>query len=64
MSVEGKGQMPAKGGGHDEARRPSALTCPWCESPRVELVGAIGSHLMVAQYICLACRSPFERIRR
>jgi hypothetical protein len=40
------------------------LACPWCESPRVERVGAIGSHLMVSQYICLACRSPFEVIRR
>lgn len=38
--------------------------CPWCDSPRVERVGAIGSHLMVSQYICLACRSPFEWIRR
>jgi 1,2-phenylacetyl-CoA epoxidase catalytic subunit len=44
--------------------RLSTITCPWCESPRVEQVGAIGSHLMVSQYICLACRSPFEWIRR
>ncbi|HEX5691803.1 MAG TPA: hypothetical protein VFX76_17430 [Roseiflexaceae bacterium] len=40
------------------------LRCPWCESRRVERVGALGSHLMVAQYICLDCHSPFERIRQ
>src|SRR5262245_5974961 len=40
------------------------ISCPWCESTRVERVGVIGSHLMVSQYICLACRSPFEVIRR
>jgi len=44
--------------------QPAALTCPWCESSRVECVGAFGAHLMVSQYICLECRSPFEWIRR
>jgi DNA-directed RNA polymerase subunit RPC12/RpoP len=47
-------------GGGDEA----SLTCPWCGSTRVEKVAAFGSHLMVAQYLCLQCRSPFERIRK
>jgi transposase-like protein len=45
----------------DEERR---LGCPWCDSESVELVGAYGSHLMVSQYICLTCHSPFERIRK
>jgi DNA-directed RNA polymerase subunit RPC12/RpoP len=40
------------------------LACPWCGSARVEKVAAFGSHLMVAQYLCLQCRSPFERIRK
>ncbi|HET8631609.1 MAG TPA: hypothetical protein VFL91_29660 [Thermomicrobiales bacterium] len=39
------------------------MTCPWCGSARVERVGEFGSHLMCAQYLCLACHSPFERIR-
>jgi DNA-directed RNA polymerase subunit RPC12/RpoP len=47
-------------GGGDE----TPLTCPWCGSARVERVAAFGSHLMVAQYLCLQCRSPFERIRK
>jgi ring-1,2-phenylacetyl-CoA epoxidase subunit PaaC len=42
----------------------AALACPWCNSSQVEQVGVIGSHLMVAQYICRECHSPFERIRR
>jgi DNA-directed RNA polymerase subunit RPC12/RpoP len=51
---------PEREGGGDEA----SLACPWCGSARVERVAAFGSHLMVAQYLCLHCRSPFERIRK
>jgi ring-1,2-phenylacetyl-CoA epoxidase subunit PaaD len=51
---------PEREGGGDEA----PLACPWCGSVRVEKVAAFGSHLMVAQYLCLQCRSPFERIRK
>jgi hypothetical protein len=51
---------PEREGGGDEA----SLACPWCGSARVERVAAFGSHLMVAQYLCLRCRSPFERIRK
>jgi DNA-directed RNA polymerase subunit RPC12/RpoP len=40
------------------------LSCPWCGSESLERVGAYGSHLMVSQYICLTCHSPFERIRK
>ena len=51
---------PEREGGGDEA----PLACPWCGSARVEKVAAFGSHLMVAQYLCLQCRSPFECIRK
>lgn len=50
---------PGETGG--EERR---LSCPWCGSDSVERVAAYGSHLMVSQYICLTCHSPFERIRK
>ena len=50
---------PGETGG--EERR---LSCPWCGSDSVERVAAYGSHLMVSQYICLNCHSPFERIRK
>jgi hypothetical protein len=56
-----QGEQGAASANAEERR---TLTCPWCESPNVERVGAIGSHLMVSQYICLACHSPFEVIRR
>ncbi|MGQ0571868.1 MAG: PaaD-like zinc ribbon domain-containing protein [Armatimonadota bacterium] len=39
------------------------VRCPWCGSQRVERVAAFGPQLMSEQYICLGCRSPFERIR-
>lgn len=40
------------------------LSCPWCGSETVEMVAEYGPHLMVAQYICGDCRSPFEVIKR
>jgi transposase-like protein len=40
------------------------VTCPWCGSGEVELVGAVGPMTMTSQWICTACHSPFERIRR
>jgi transposase-like protein len=55
-------QPPAPDAGVTPATR--RLECPWCESTDVEPVGALGSHLMVAQYICRDCHSPFERIRQ
>jgi ring-1,2-phenylacetyl-CoA epoxidase subunit PaaD len=51
---------PEREEGGDE----TPLACPWCGSAHVEKVAAFGSHLMVAQYLCLQCRSPFERIRK
>ncbi len=42
----------------------AAVRCPWCASPRVERIAAFGAQLMSEQYMCLVCRSPFERIRK
>jgi transposase-like protein len=40
------------------------LTCPWCGSDRVERVGVVGPTVMTSSFICNACHTPFERIRR
>ncbi|GAB4432420.1 MAG: hypothetical protein OHK0015_19890 [Chloroflexi bacterium OHK40] len=64
MSAEGNDQQSGTSPGQGATQQPFALACPWCDSARVEQVGVIGSHLMVAQYICLDCRCPFEWIRR
>jgi len=39
-------------------------TCPFCGSHETELLSPFGSQLSTAQYLCRACRSPFERIRQ
>jgi ring-1,2-phenylacetyl-CoA epoxidase subunit PaaD len=40
------------------------VNCPWCGSGEVERVGEVGPTVMTSQWICRACRTPFERIRR
>jgi transposase-like protein len=40
------------------------VTCPWCDSDQVEQVGMVGPTVMVSSWICTACHTPFERIRR
>lgn len=40
------------------------MTCPWCGSDQVEQVGVVGPTVMTSQWLCGACSSPFERIRR
>jgi hypothetical protein len=40
------------------------VTCPWCGSDQVEQVGMVGPSVMTASWICTACHTPFERIRR
>jgi hypothetical protein len=40
------------------------VTCPWCDSGRVEQLGEWGPQLLTEQWMCLDCRSPFEWIRR
>ena len=47
-----------------EADGEERVICPWCDSDIVERVAAWGSHLMVSQYMCLDCHSPFELIRK
>lgn len=48
-------------GAGKEGREPA---CPWCGSPEAEKVSDYGPHLMVCQYICRGCNSPFEVIKR
>ncbi|HET9558517.1 MAG TPA: hypothetical protein VFS70_15360 [Actinomycetota bacterium] len=40
------------------------MTCPWCDSDQVEQVGMVGPTVLTASWICAACHTPFERIRR
>jgi ring-1,2-phenylacetyl-CoA epoxidase subunit PaaD len=40
------------------------VSCPWCGSEAVERVGEVGPTVMTSQWICTACKSPFERIRK
>ena len=40
-----------------------AVTCPWCDSDRVERVGMVGPTVMTSSWICTACHTPFERVR-
>ncbi len=40
------------------------MTCPWCDSDQVEQVGMVGPTVMTSSWICAACHTPFERIRR
>jgi transposase-like protein len=51
---------PSGAAGGDDAK----LTCPWCDSDQVEQVGMVGPTVMVSSWICTACHTPFERIRR
>jgi hypothetical protein len=39
-------------------------TCPWCGSADTEQIGEWGPQLLTEQWMCRACRTPFERIRR
>ncbi len=48
----------------ETAREERRIECPWCESEDVEMVSEYGPHMMVSQYICRECHSPFEVIRR
>lgn len=38
--------------------------CPWCGSTDTERIGEWGPQLLTEQWMCHACRTPFERIRR
>jgi transposase-like protein len=41
----------------------SPLTCPFCDSPDVELVSAWGGQLITSQMRCRSCNTHFEAVR-
>jgi transcriptional regulator NrdR family protein len=42
---------------------PSPLTCPFCESPDVEVVSPWGGQLITRQLRCRSCNTHFEGVR-
>ena len=40
------------------------VRCPWCGSGQVEQVAMVGPTVLTSSWICGACHTPFERIRR
>ncbi len=40
-----------------------APPCPFCGSPRTEVMSLFGSHASLTTCWCEACRSPFEFLR-
>ncbi len=56
--------VAASSGEVEDSGLAGRLICPWCDSDDVEKVSEYGPHLMVFQYICLSCHSPFEVIKR
>jgi hypothetical protein len=45
------------------ASRAHPLACPYCGSLRTERTAEFGPFHMAEQYHCLACKSPFSRMR-
>ncbi|HEX3690330.1 MAG TPA: hypothetical protein VHV28_11550 [Solirubrobacteraceae bacterium] len=41
----------------------AALTCPFCDSPEVEVVSAWGGQLITRQLRCRSCNTHFEALR-
>jgi transcriptional regulator NrdR family protein len=39
------------------------LTCPFCESPEIEVVSAWGGQLITRQLRCRSCNTHFEALR-
>jgi transcription elongation factor Elf1 len=39
------------------------VTCPFCDSPDVEVVSAWGGQLITSQLRCRACNTHFEALR-
>lgn len=79
MGLEGSARETGQGPGHhsamtsehpkrarsDSAARDTApVRCPWCEAEDIERISEYGPELLVSAYLCLACRSPFEAIRK
>jgi hypothetical protein len=40
-----------------------AKPCPWCGSSATERSAEFGPFHMSETYVCLACKSPFSRIK-
>jgi len=45
------------------ASRAHPLACPYCGSQRTERTAEFGPFHMTEQYHCLACKSPFSKMR-
>jgi transposase-like protein len=41
----------------------AAPSCPFCDSPEVEVVSAWGGQLITSQMRCRACNTHFEALR-
>ena len=39
------------------------LTCPFCDSPEIEVVAAWGGQLITRQLRCRSCNTHFEALR-
>jgi len=42
---------------------PSAVRCPYCDSPRVAMDSAFGPTLCRSLFYCRSCRQPFEAFK-
>jgi hypothetical protein len=49
---------------HARKREEDAVACTWCGSSDVERIGEWGPQLLTEQYVCRACRTPFEWVRK
>jgi C4-type Zn-finger protein len=43
--------------------RDKPLTCPFCDSPDVEVVAPFGGQIITSQCRCRACNTYFEAVR-
>jgi hypothetical protein len=41
----------------------AVLTCPFCDSPEIEVVSAWGGQLITSQLRCRHCNTYFEALR-
>ncbi|HEY2318642.1 MAG TPA: hypothetical protein VGH67_10105 [Solirubrobacteraceae bacterium] len=42
---------------------PAPLTCPFCDSPDIEVVAPWGGQLITRQLRCRSCNTHFEAVR-
>jgi hypothetical protein len=41
----------------------AGMTCPFCDSPEIEVVSAWGGQLITSQMRCRSCSTHFEALR-